>query len=103
MVIKQDSQSIFANVQLDPKIQIQRSVESKVDSYSVLYQSWHWNNIGAENFIFVGEEVAHLDDENLEILVRSSSLCRRRSELAIRHDSKGFVIVSFNFFFPDLP
>ncbi|MBU0960260.1 MAG: hypothetical protein KKH60_01950 [Proteobacteria bacterium] len=87
----------YAVPPIDPAMRIRQAKEMMVGPYGVLHQAWEWEGVGGENLVFMTDDVAHLTDEELRGIVRSSSFCRKRSELTVLRDTRGCIVVSFNF------
>ena len=64
--------------------------------YEILYQKWFWDGITAESIIFSDEDVAGLDDSEIEAEVRESPLVQADSSITLAR-SAGYTFVNFNF------
>ena len=64
--------------------------------YDVLYQKWHYDGVNAESLIFEDKDVSGLDDNEIEMNVRTSPLLSENSQITLVRSS-GFTFVNFNF------
>ena len=88
----------FKNVPVEEDTTILFQQEAHLGEYDILYQKWIWdyNNISGESIVFVAEDVADLDDEEIEYEVKTSPLLRADSKITIAR-SAGYTFVNFNF------
>ena len=57
---------------------------------------WSWDGAHAESLIFCSEDVEDLDDESLENLVKSTSICQADSGVTLSRKEK-YTFTNFNF------
>lgn len=81
-------------VEHDTKVLCHR--EAKLGDCEVLYQMWVWDGYYGESFIFASDDIANLDDEQIELEVRKSPLIKQNSSLTINRSESGFTFVNFN-------
>lgn len=89
--------SKFENVSVEDDTRILSRREAKLGIYDVLYEQWEWDGIYAESFLFVNDDIAKLDDAQLEHLVRTSPIVKEGSGMTIQRSTTGFTFVNFNF------
>jgi len=87
----------FKNVPVEEGTVITFQAEMKLGERDVLYQKWGWGVIEAESVIFVSNDVALLNDEQLESKLRESPIIHSESEVTIKRSGCGFTFVNFNF------
>lgn len=87
----------FKNLPVEPGTFILATVETKIDDLDAVYQKWCWDSIFAESIIFCNDDVAHLNQEQVEKQVlQNTALVKDSSSLTYRKGDK-FTFVSFNF------
>lgn len=89
--------SKFEKVPVEEDTVVIFQTEAKMDDLDVLYQKWGWSGIIAESFIFIESDLAKMDDESFEALVRSSPLVKKESQVTITRNRNGFAFANFNF------
>ncbi|MGR8940620.1 MAG: hypothetical protein ACU83V_06980 [Gammaproteobacteria bacterium] len=67
----------FANVPADAETRILFQQEARIGEYDVLYQKWVWEGISAESLIFVNDDIAGLEDDDLEKQVKALPLFKQ--------------------------
>lgn len=87
----------FENVSRDQGTVILFEKMHTIGKYDVLYQIWRWQNIQANSVIFVNEDVANLDDDEIRDMVKNDSVFTGEPRLTLRRSESGFTFVSFNF------
>jgi hypothetical protein len=87
----------FNNVPDDEQTINTFQTEATLGKYDILYQTWFWDGITAESFIFSDEDICDLSDEELKNLVRTSPLVKQHDNLTISRKGTGFAFVNFNF------
>lgn len=91
----------FAGLKTDPETKVFLRAAAELDGYGVVYEKWCWEHINAESIIFIESEVAHLSDEQLEALVRSSPIVAPGIKMTISRTGCGYCSVNFNFTIDD--
>jgi hypothetical protein len=86
----------FDSVPVEEDTRVLRNKETNLGQYDVLHQKWKWEAITAESIIFLDEDVADLEDEELESMVKESSFFKG-GQTTIKRSESGFTFVNLNF------
>jgi hypothetical protein len=81
-------------VEADTKVLFRH--ETNLGKFEVLYEKWEWDGITADSIIFIDEDVADLDDKELENMVSESPFFKG-GKTTIKRSESGFTFVNFNF------
>jgi hypothetical protein len=87
----------FKEVHIDKDTKIMFRKATKLGKYDVLYESWIWDSVMAESFIFANEDIEGLNDDGLVMLVKSSNIFKIGSSLLVKRSECGYTFVNFNF------
>lgn len=88
----------FKNVPLESDTKILKQKECNIGGYDTLYQKWKWESTIAESIIFAKDDVAHLNDDEVQQLVVNSELANSQSSaMTISRGKSDFVFVNFGF------
>lgn len=87
----------FKGIPVDTVTSIYFVLEMKLGDRDIVHQKWFLDDIKAESFIFVSDDVSTLTDASLEMEVRESPLVDCESEVSIKRTDSGFTFVTFNF------
>lgn len=87
----------FDAIQTDEDTTVLSRIEGKLDGRDVLHESWVWERIRGESFIFCEEDVRDLSDEAIINMVKSSPAMEPGSDPTFTRADSGFVFVNFNF------
>jgi len=82
-------------VEKDTKIMFRK--ETKLGKYDVLYESWIWDSVMAESFIFDDKDIENLSDDELILMITSSGILGAGSRVLINRSDSGYTFVNFNF------
>ena len=86
----------FDSVPVEEDTRILRNKETYLGGYDVLHQKWKWEAITAESIIFLDEDVADLEDEDLELMVKGSPFFKG-GQITLKRSELGFTFVNINF------
>jgi endonuclease III-like uncharacterized protein len=86
----------FTSVPNDPDTRILFQREDTLGSYDILHQKWVWDAIKAESIIFLNEDVADLEDQEIEKMVKGSQFYKGGS-VTLKRVESGFTFVNINF------
>ncbi|MCG2419800.1 hypothetical protein K8089_12280 [Aequorivita sp. F47161] len=87
----------FKDVPVEQDTQIIASMEARIEAYPVLYQKWYWDGIYAESVIFLNEDIADLNEEQIKKEVAlCTALVQEGSQLTYKKGDK-YTFVNFNF------
>jgi hypothetical protein len=87
----------FENVPVEDDTKIISQQETRVRDFDILHQKWFWDGITAESIIFSSEDIANLDDQQIEHTARLSPLLKPGTDITIERNAPGFIFVNFNF------
>jgi hypothetical protein len=86
----------FSNIPVEDDTTILFQTKALLGQYQVLYQKWVWDGIEAESIIFANEDVAGIDDADIEKLVRTSPIVQTGSSITMKRLGS-YTFVNFNF------
>lgn len=87
----------FANLPIDPDTRIIANQSIEVEGRPARVQVWVWDGISAMSLIFLSEDVAGLNDDQLRDLAIASGLPEAGSQFTFSRDSGDYCFVNFNF------
>jgi len=87
----------FEQVPVEEDTRILFRTEATLGKFDILYEKWFWGGITAESIIFVSEDVADLEDCEIEDEVKTSPLVNKGSSITLKRSKSGFTFVNFNF------
>ncbi len=87
--------SRFNDVSQENVVTVIFEQETTLGNYEVLFQKWHANGIAGNSFIFVTDDIAELNDNELEELIRTSSFFEDTADIALRRSTR-YTSVNFN-------
>ena len=70
---------------------------TKLNGYPVKFETWNWDGIYGSSIIFKTKDVAHLTEEEIVELVKSSEYCKDDSDTTFKQTDSGETFVNFNF------
>lgn len=92
----------FKNIPLDPDTHLISTFETKFSEHDCVYQIWVYDSIRASSLIFYKNDIKDLSYEELENLLRTSSLMSNNtSEITISSISDDYTFINFNFEYLD--
>ena len=87
----------FKDVPVERDTQIIASIQAHINAYEVLYQKWYWDGIYAESVIFLNEDVADLNEEQIKKEVAlCTALVNEDTKMTYKKGDK-YTFVNFNF------
>jgi hypothetical protein len=89
--------SKFNSVPIEVDTKIINSEEVKINEFDALHQKWFWDGIYAESLIFVSNEINHLNDDDLKLMLIQSRFVNKETQITIDHSDSGFTFLNFNF------
>lgn len=87
----------FQNLPVDEDTKILHSSEKELAQFKILFQTWIWDGVYGESFIFVQQDVKHLSQEEILDLAKSSPIIQNKKSITYSDEMSGFVFVNFNF------
>jgi hypothetical protein len=87
----------FENVPVEPDTHILFRLEATLGEYDVLYEKWSWEGILGESLIFAGDDLANLNDDEIENICRTSPLLKEETDITIKRSTSNYVFINFNF------
>jgi hypothetical protein len=87
----------FSNVPVEPDTTIVSEAEVVLGEIPALHQQWTWEGLIAESFIFISEDVSHLNDEKLFELVKENYVIGEDERHTVKRSQSGYTFVNFNF------
>jgi hypothetical protein len=87
----------FAGIPVDDDTVVLLNTPMEFDGLECMFQIWVWDGIQAQSLIFVNEDVAHMDDQDLKDAVRRWVRVEEESDITLSRSDSGFTFVNFNF------
>jgi hypothetical protein len=97
-ILYQHDLSSFLDVPVEDDTRLMNVTSVKIEGIDARYESWVWEGIVADSLIFHSEAVAHMSDEELDLLVERNMVVKDHRKTVKRLDK--YTFVNFNFYAP---
>jgi hypothetical protein len=89
--------SKFNEVPVEADTRVLFQEQTTLGEYDVLHQKWVWDGITAESIIFTNEDIAAIEDHDIEMQVRAFRNLAANTSMTLKKSESGFTFVNFNF------
>ncbi|WGF92644.1 hypothetical protein [Aequorivita marisscotiae] len=87
----------FKDLPVEEGTKIILSTEAVIEDFDVVYQKWYWDGIYAESVIFLNDDIAHLNEDQVRHEVAlCTALVKENTEMTYKKGEK-YTFVNFNF------
>ena len=88
----------FSSVPPDEGTKILASSEIKIGELDAMHQSWYFEGVSADSYIFVNQDVENFtDDELVETVVSFLTTKPDRTRVTVKRSDSGYSFVNLNF------
>ncbi|WP_371378959.1 hypothetical protein [Thalassotalea aquiviva] len=92
-----ENYSKFDHLRIDPCTKIIKEQKTQIAGFKALLQTWQFEGITAQSFIFVSREISMLSEEEIKAIVMACPSFMKGSEITISEIDNDYTFVNFNF------